>query len=101
MMTSKVANQKYFPMAWNMSMKYAFIVQLLRFQDLLVIICVCVLVTQSCLTLCDPMDASLPGSSVHGILQAKILESLPSPGDLPDPRTELSSPALQADSWTI
>ena len=33
-----------------------------------------VLVTQSCLTLCDPMDCSPPGSSVHGISQAKILE---------------------------
>ena len=32
------------------------------------------LVTQSCLTLCDPMDCSPPGSSVPGILQAKILE---------------------------
>ena len=31
-------------------------------------------VTQSCLTLCDPMDCSLPGSSVHGILQARVLE---------------------------
>ena len=31
-------------------------------------------VTQSCLTLCDPMDYSLPGSSVHGILQIIILE---------------------------
>ena len=31
-------------------------------------------VAQSCLTLCDPMDYSLPGSSVHGILQARILE---------------------------
>ena len=31
-------------------------------------------VTQSYLTLCDPMDCSLPGSSVHGILQARILE---------------------------
>ena len=31
-------------------------------------------VTQSCPTLCDPMDCSLPGSSVHGIFQAKILE---------------------------
>ena len=31
-------------------------------------------VTQSCLTLCDPMDCSLPGSSVHGIPQARILE---------------------------
>ena len=29
---------------------------------------------QSCLTLCDPMDRSLPGSSVHGILQERILE---------------------------
>ena len=34
----------------------------------------CVLVSQSCLTLCDPVDCRLPGSSVHGILQAKILE---------------------------
>ena len=33
-----------------------------------------VLVTQSCPTLCDPMDCSLPGFSVHGILQARILE---------------------------
>ena len=33
--------------------------------------CVCV---QSCLTLCDPMDCSPPGSSVHGIFQARILE---------------------------
>ena len=32
------------------------------------------LVAQLCPTLCDPMDCSLPGSSVHGILQAKILE---------------------------
>ena len=31
-------------------------------------------VAQSCLTLCDPMDCSLPDSSVHGIFQASILE---------------------------
>ena len=31
-------------------------------------------VAQSCLTLCNPMDCSLPGSSVHGILQARMLE---------------------------
>ena len=36
--------------------------------------CVCVLVTQSCPTLCDPIDCSRLGSSVHGILQARILE---------------------------
>ena len=46
-----------------------------------------VLVTQSCPALCDPMDYSLPGSSVHGILQVKKLEwvAFPSPGDLPNP----------------
>ena len=31
-------------------------------------------VAQSCLTLCDPMDGSLPGSSVHGIFQTRVLE---------------------------
>ena len=31
-------------------------------------------VTQSCMTLHDPMDCSLPGSSVHGIFQARVLE---------------------------
>ena len=31
-------------------------------------------VAQSCLTLCDPMDCSLPGSSIHGIFQARALE---------------------------
>ena len=31
-------------------------------------------VAQSCLTLCDPMDCSLLGSSVHGIFQARVLE---------------------------
>ena len=35
---------------------------------------VCLLVTQSCVTLCDPMDCSLPGSFVQGILQARMLE---------------------------
>ena len=36
-------------------------------------------VIQSCLTLCDLMDCSLPGSSVHGILQARILQWLATP----------------------
>ena len=60
---------------------------------------VVVLVAQSCPTLYDPTDCSPPGSSVHGILQARILEwiAIPSPGDLPDPGIEpvaLASPAL-------
>ena len=63
-------------------------------------ICVlCAKWLQSCLTLCNPMDCSPPGSSVHGILQERILEWLPCPprGDLPDPWIEsmsLTSPAL-------
>ena len=38
-----------------------------------------VLVIQSCLTLCDPMNCSPPGSSVHGILQVRILERVAIP----------------------
>ena len=37
------------------------------------------LVTQLCPTLCDPTDCSPPGSSVHGVLQARILSGLPFP----------------------
>ena len=57
-------------------------------------------VTQSCPTLCDPVDCSLPGFSVQGILQARILEwvTIPSPEDLPDPGIEPGSPALEADA---
>ena len=36
----------------------------------------CCLVAKLCLTLCDPTDCSLPGVSVHGISQARILESV-------------------------
>ena len=62
--------------------------------------CVCAKSLQSCPTIFDPMDCSPPGSSVHGILQARILEWLPffSPGDLPNPGIEPRSPSLQADS---
>ena len=46
---------------------------------------------QLCLTLCDPMNWSLPGSSVHGVFQAVILDRLscPPPGDLPNPRVDI------------
>ena len=58
---------------------------------------------QSCPTLCNPMGCSLPGSSVHGILQARILSGLPCPppGDLPDPGIDPASPALQLDSLPL
>ena len=57
-------------------------------------------VAQLCSTLCDPMDCSPPGSSVHGILQARILEwvAISFSRDLPNPGIEPRSPTLQADA---
>ena len=51
-------------------------------------------VAQSCPTLCDPMDCSLPGSSVHGISRQEYWSGLPfpSPGGLPNPGIEPGSP---------
>ena len=51
------------------------------------------LFAQSCLTLCNALDYSLPGSPIHGILQARILEwaAVPPPGYLPNPGIELTS----------
>ena len=48
----------------------------------------------------DPMDCNLPGSSVHGILQSRILEwvAISFFRDVPEPGIEPRSPALQADS---
>ena len=54
---------------------------------------------QSCPTLCNPMDCSLPGSSVHGILQASRLPC-PPPGDVPDPGIQPASPALAGGFFT-
>ena len=53
-----------------------------------------------CLTLGDPMDCSPPGASLHGILQARILEWVASPFSRVFPNTGIKpgSPALQADS---
>ena len=53
---------------------------------------------QLCLTFCNPMDCSPPGSSVHGIFQARYWNGLlfPSPGDLPNPGIEPTSPASPA-----
>ena len=57
------------------------------------------LVVQLCLTL-RPMDCKPPGSSIHGILQARIKEQVAFPfsRDLPDPGIKCKSPALQVDS---
>ena len=64
---------------------------------------------RSCLTLCDPMNCSLAGSFVHGIIQARVLEWValpledPPPGDLLDPGikpTSLTSPVLAGGFFT-
>ena len=58
-----------------------------------VYVCMCAKLLELCLTLCDPMDRSLPGSSIHGILQARILEwvALSSSRDFPDSGIEPAS----------
>ena len=67
---------------------------------------VCAQAFQSCPTLCDPTDGSLPGSSVQGFSRQEYRTGLPSPppGDLPDPGIQpgsSESPALQADSLPL
>ena len=58
------------------------------------------LVTKLCLTLCNPMDCSPPGSSVHRVFQARILEwvAMSSSRESSNPGIKPGSPALQADS---
>ena len=58
---------------------------------------------QSCPTLCDPMDCTPPGSSVHAIFQARVLEwvTIPFSRYLPYPRIDLRSNGLQVDSDLI
>ena len=60
-------------------------------------------VTQSCPTLCDPVDCSLPGSPSMGFSRQECWSRLPSPspGDLPNPGMELWSPALQANAYPL
>ena len=66
--------------------------------------CCCCLVAQSCRTLCDPMDCSPPGSSVHGISQARMLEWVAMPcsraSSPPRDRTWISC-VLCIGSWIL
>ena len=74
--------------------------------QLLQLLCCCCLVAKLCLTLCDPKDCSPQGSSIYGILQARILECVVtsfSRGS-PRPRDQTASPAspvLAADSLAL
>ena len=60
-------------------------------------------VAKLCPTLCNPTDCSPPGSSIHRISQARILEwiAFPSPGELPRPGIKPVSHAWQADSLPL
>ena len=62
----------------------------------------CCSVAQLCPALFDLMDCSPPGSSVHGILQVKIVEQVAFPHlwDLPDPGIEPASPSLAGSFFT-
>ena len=66
-------------------------------------LCVCEH-AQSCPTLCDPMDCSLPGSSVHGIFQVRILErsAIPSSKGTSQPRGQtLLSCVFSVGKWIL
>ena len=76
---------KVVKLLWECGLKNEIIIECLLWGN--TVCCVC-LVTQSCLTLCDPMDCSPPGSSVRGILQTRILEwvTMPSSRGSSQPR---------------
>ena len=79
---------------------------LMRHKWYVNICCVYVKLLQLCPTLCDPMDYSPPGSSVHGFSRQEYWSGLPClpPGDLPNPGIKpaaLVAPALQADSLPL
>ena len=50
--------------------------QMIAFSKFLILLYCCCFVTKSCLSLCNPMDCSPPGSCVHGMFQARILEQM-------------------------
>ena len=75
-----------FSLGWQKLCEFSIIVWQLPWSILLSLLflhkyyspaCVCAQSLQLCLTLCDPIDCSLPGSSVHGILQVRIQERVP------------------------
>ena len=69
-----LTEQAYLKFPWTLQKHFTIKVSNPSFLYGCVCVCVCVLVAQSCLTFCNPMDCSSPGSSVHGILQARILQ---------------------------
>ena len=64
--------------SWTLNLEYCFVLFRWNFLNWFLnsslVWCLLYVCAQLCLTLCDPMDCSPPGSSIHGILQARILE---------------------------
>ena len=88
---------------WN---RRFIIVSALQMKKLIHRLAVCAKSLQMCPNLCEPVDCSPPGSSVHGILQARILKWVPTPSswNLPDlgiEPTSLTTPALVGRFFTI
>ena len=83
--------------------KFAGILSSALSQQHLLQVKVNMLVTQLCLILCDPLDYNPPSSSVHGILQTRILEwvAIPFSKRSYQHRDKTWSPALQADSLLV
>ena len=89
--------------SWHSQRPWSLLEQVILPQGNLHVLCC--LVTQLCLTLCDTMGYSPPGSSVHGIPRQGYWSGLPFPtsGDLPNPGIEpasLVSPALAGRFFT-
>ena len=76
---------------------------ILSFILSLLLVCCCCLVAESSPTLFDPMDCSLPGSSVHGILQARILQwvAIPSSRGSSQPRDQTQVSCIAGRFFTI
>ena len=72
-------------------------------QDSHPLVCVYVLVAQSCPTVCDPMDCSPPASSVHGIFQGRILEwvTIPFSGGSSQPRDQTWVSCIAGSFFTV
>ena len=75
-------NKNLFPQGpgcWKSPQSHGWLARLVPSEAPLLGLCVCAMSLQSCPTLCDPKDCSSSGSSVHGILQARILERIAKP----------------------
>ena len=76
---------------------------LMPMDSILALLCMHAKSFQLSLTICDSMDCNPPGSSIHEILQARILEwvAISSPGDFLNAETQPTSPAWLADSLPL